>query len=192
MPSIDLSAFKPVSGTDSDAALIDNAFDVLQTAINGGLDNNNIAAGAGIVASKLALTYTDYVPTWSASGTAVALNNGTNVGRFAQVGKHVHAYGKLTMGSTTTFGTGTYSFALPVNASANVQGTITSIGDVYALDNSALAFLRAAAIASTASTITIQYPNAYPTGTQVIVATTVPWTWASADTITFNLLYEAA
>jgi hypothetical protein len=51
--TINLAAYKPTAGTASDAALIDNAFDAIQTGVNG-IDNNNIAASAGINLSKLA------------------------------------------------------------------------------------------------------------------------------------------
>lgn len=54
MPTINLSSFKPSAGTVADAGQIDNAFDALQTLLNGGLDKNNLAAAAGILASQLA------------------------------------------------------------------------------------------------------------------------------------------
>jgi hypothetical protein len=55
LATIDLSTFKPVVGTDSDANLIRNAFDAIQTGVNG-IDNNNVAGAAAIAYSKLNLS----------------------------------------------------------------------------------------------------------------------------------------
>ncbi len=54
MALIDLAPYKPVVGTDSDANLIRNAFDTLQTVVNGNVDTNNVAAAAAIKGSQLA------------------------------------------------------------------------------------------------------------------------------------------
>lgn len=59
---------------------------------------------------------TTYTPTWTSSGTAVALGNGTLTGHYLKIGKLVFYSISLVAGSTTTFGTGTYNFALPVAA----------------------------------------------------------------------------
>ena len=64
----------------------------------------------------LASTYTAYTPTWTSSGTAPAIGNGTITGGYTQVGKLVVFFANLTTGSTTTFGTGAYSVSLPVTA----------------------------------------------------------------------------
>lgn len=55
-----------------------------------------------------------YTPTWSSTGTQPVLNNGSIYGRYALLGRLVHLYVELTMGSSTTYGTGTYRFSLPV------------------------------------------------------------------------------
>lgn len=54
MPAIDLSPYEPGAGSDSDAAAISNAFVAIQGAVNG-LDNANVANGAAIAVTKLAL-----------------------------------------------------------------------------------------------------------------------------------------
>src|SRR6266498_85698 len=56
MAIINLVPYKPVAGVASDATAIDNAFDTIQTFANGGIDNNNVAAGAGIDPLKIAGT----------------------------------------------------------------------------------------------------------------------------------------
>ena len=72
MATINLVPYKPVAGVASDATAIDNAFDTLQALANGGIDNNNVAAGAGIALSKLT------VPIVRVTRTAVmAITTGT-------------------------------------------------------------------------------------------------------------------
>lgn len=56
----------------------------------------------------------EYTPTWSSTDIQPVLGNGTIYGRYALLGKLVHLYIELTMGSTTTYGTGTYRFSLPI------------------------------------------------------------------------------
>jgi hypothetical protein len=51
---------------------------------------------------------------WTSTGTQPAQGNGTWQGLFMQVGGLVCFNASITAGSTTTFGTGQYRFALPV------------------------------------------------------------------------------
>lgn len=53
MPTADYSSYHQPNATTSDGSKFDNFIDAVQATVNG-LDNNNIAAAAGIVASKLA------------------------------------------------------------------------------------------------------------------------------------------
>jgi len=53
---------------------------------------------------------------WQSDGTQPVLNNGTLVGRIKISGNKVHLKIKLTIGSSTTIGSGTYSFVSPIDA----------------------------------------------------------------------------
>lgn len=71
--------------------------------------------------------WTAYTPTWTSTSTAPALGNGTLTGRYMKIGRTVIGHINLITGSTTTYGTGNYSFSLPVqaaNAGASVVGTV--------------------------------------------------------------------
>lgn len=57
----------------------------------------------------------EYTPVWSSTGTPVSLGDGTIYGKYALLGKMVHLYIELTMGSTTTYGTGEYRFSIPIS-----------------------------------------------------------------------------
>jgi hypothetical protein len=65
---------------------------------------------------RYSLDWTAYTPTWTSSGTAPAIGNGTLQGAYLRVGKlvYVHIYWKA--GSTTTYGTGLYFLSLPISA----------------------------------------------------------------------------
>ncbi|MDG4790366.1 hypothetical protein O7626_31355 [Micromonospora sp. WMMD1102] len=61
--------------------------------------------------------WTTYTPTWTGSLTNPVLGNGTLEGKWRQVDPLMVAVRiKLVPGSTTTFGSGNYKFALPVAA----------------------------------------------------------------------------
>lgn len=57
--------------------------------------------------------WTPYSPTWRSSGTQPVLNNGTLIGAYRQSGKFAQVHILLTVGSTSTFGTGVYRFDTP-------------------------------------------------------------------------------
>ncbi|MFE4701470.1 hypothetical protein ACFRIC_30850 [Streptomyces sp. NPDC056738] len=75
--------------------------------------------------------WTTYVPTWTSSGTAPALGNGTMVGRYMKIGRTVICHINMTTGSTSTYGTGNYNWSLPftaANAGASIVGTAHLLG----------------------------------------------------------------
>ena len=181
-----ISLTLPVTGTVITAGLHSTNYTTLQNAINGGLDNNNINASAAIAQSKLAFdAWQTYTPAWTTGGSAPSLGNGTLTGRYAQVGKTVHGAVALTMGSTTTFGTGAYFLSLPVTASANVMG---AIGLVDVKDASPAADYIHAAVISTTTTFAL-YSMAAPAAA---ATNTAPITFASGDIIYARFSYEAA
>lgn len=125
-----------------------------------------------------------YVPTWTSSGTAPAIGNGSIAGRFIQLGKWVFVQFNLTFGSTSTFGTGEYIFSLPVTAAA------TSVGDIGAMraaDAGTAAYRGFAHIFSTTS-----FKVETAASPAVIWGQLVPFTWGNTDRIEGHLVYEAA
>lgn len=129
--------------------------------------------------------WTSYTPTWTSSGTQPAINNGTLTGRYRRVAASdlVIAEVRVAMGSTTTFGTGFYSWSLPVSASASAL--LFTSGSANLFDISALTRFGASAKLDTATTVILNAHN----GT---IAQTVPFTWANGDDIRFTVQYEAA
>ena len=126
-----------------------------------------------------------YTPAWTSSGTAPSLGNGTLTGAYFQAGKLVHVRTVLTMGSTTTFGTGTYRLSLPVGAKGDSL--------IDALCNDVSASLRWAGSAW------IILQTAGGDNMRIIVAAGVggvteaaPFTWANGDRLVLAGSYEAA
>lgn len=162
---------------------IQTQFNALLTLLNAGTAAQFLQSGGGTTVSW-AGAYTAYTPVWASSGTAVALGNGTITGSYIQIGKHVQGTILLTMGSTTTYGTGNYTLTLPVAAAG---GTLTPLGLVSAVD-SGVATYTATALLSSSTTVqlnTVASPN-------TLITATVPFTFATADLIVVNFSYQAS
>lgn len=126
--------------------------------------------------------WTDYSGSlqWTASVNP-AIGNGTIDAKYMQTGRLVIYRGRIIMGSTTTFGSGSWLVSLPVNCAVTVE-----IGAAVAQDNSTPANSQPAAIRlSTATTA-----NFFATGGSV--SATVPFAWATSDQLRWTIVYEAA
>ena len=127
---------------------------------------------------------------WTSTGTAPSLGNGTWTGKYMQAGKLVIFRIVLTMGSTTTFGTGTYSLALPVAAASDI-GRKVVVGN--ARDDSAAGdFYIEGLITNSATTASLRTLPTTAGNALVVVSNTVPFTFANLDSITLDGTYEAA
>ena len=62
---------------------------------------------------KVPGAWTTYTPAWTGSTTNPVLGNGTLTGRYSKFGRDVRFHLNLICGSTTTYGSGIYSFSLP-------------------------------------------------------------------------------
>lgn len=83
---------------------------------------------------KVPGAWTSYTPTWTTSGTpGPSVGNGTLTGRYQRIGRTITYHINLIAGSTTAFGTGTCSFALPVAAASS---GCTYIGSAHLLGSS--------------------------------------------------------
>lgn len=128
---------------------------------------------------------TSYTPTWGSSGTAPTLGNGTLTGFYTQVQKTVFFRLKLTTGSTSTYGTGNYTFTLPVSP---ISGSRFAF-DGLLFDSSASALYGFTAQANGSTTINVYNQTASPLSA---FTATAPVTLATGDTVDINGFYEAA
>lgn len=126
-----------------------------------------------------------YTPVWTAASSNPAIGNGTLSGRYLQIGKTVHYYGRILMGSTTTFGSGDWRISLPVTAQT-VSGSGTAGAGTCGDASATSAGSRPVTMDLITST-TMRLVS--PTG---VVAGTVPFTWTTGDDVRWHITYEAA
>jgi hypothetical protein len=169
---------------------------ILQTTVS----NQNLelrASGTGAIQLRNNLKLSDgtspdgewvnFTPTWTGSTTNPVIGNGLSEGRYKQVGNTVHVWMMVTMGSTTTFGTGEYKISLPVTARAIASVVLNLV--MY--DNGTRHYNSLA-------------HNDYTTGTSLdnasvtlfwdtgVVTNTAPFTWADGDWFIVSGSYEAS
>jgi hypothetical protein len=145
--------------------------------------------GSGWVIGLEYSTWTDYSGslTWAATGTQPAIGNGTITARYRRSGKMVVFQFRLAMGSTTTYGTGTYTISLPVNSASRLQ-----VGSAYLRDSSATSNGHApGSVVIDGSTVTsCIIVSSTGTGTGNVAGQTQPFTWANGDTLGGGITYE--
>jgi hypothetical protein len=156
------------TANDTPARLAVGANDLLVTAASG---------------EATGLKYTGGWQTWTPGYyTGISIGNGTLVSRFCKLGKNVFIYWKLTMGSTSTFGTSGASIDLPVTP---LYPSRTS--NVNYLDAGVQNYVGSASINAEFSLVGFQ--------TGVVannVSTTSPFTFGTGDEITLTGNYEVA
>lgn len=130
-------------------------------------------------AADLSVYENTYTPVWSATGTAVSLGNGTITGAYTKVGNMVTVYVVLTMGSTTTYGTGNYHVTLPFT----VAKTSLGVAQGYNLGVGNEIFFPYAPA-------TGNYVQFF-TSSNTLVGQLVPHTWKSGDQIEFSITFSA-
>ena len=121
--------------------------------------------------------------TWKGDSSNPSLGNGTESYTAYRDNDHIVARGKITMGSTTTFGSGDWYVQLA--GAQNVNAVMNAYGVALIFDQSAGQLIPCACfIASGTNKIYFIAPS---TTGQVDSAT--PMTWAQNDTIEFHIRY---
>ena len=135
--------------------------------------------------------WTAYTPTWSAPTTNPSIGNGTLVGRYTQIGKTCILIIGLTMGSTTTYGSGNWSFSLPKTAK-NTSG-INFYGVAHIRKVGTANYERIAQISPSISTTVINmFTDPTPGSNSANISATVPFTWGNGDALGIEITYEIA
>ena len=138
------------------------------------------------ISSLAPVAWTTYAPVWASSGTAPSIGNGTLIGAYTQIGKTTHCTLTFAAGSTTSFGTGTYTFSLPVTA-ATVAGQ-NFIGALRVYESSVNTnYTGDCRVNSAATVLTMQINN-----TVGDVGATVPMTFSTGDAMQLSVTYPAA
>lgn len=143
------------------------------------------ATGFAYLASNLIsanCAYTDtgsYTPTWTGSGSNPAIGNGSIVGAWSRDGNNVTVSITVTMGSTTTYGAGSYSFGLPFPAAKN------SVGQCH-ISSSGVGYYTAIPLVSALASVFAMYIA----GGSNLVGPTLPVTFKANDVITVSFTYQ--
>jgi hypothetical protein len=136
--------------------------------------------------NSILAAWSTYVPVWGATGTAPALGNGSLNGRYMKVGRTVHFEATMIMGSTSTYGTGSWTMTLPV-ATATKSTTGNAVLRFY--DSSAGANYVGVGQIGSADTAARFFAQS---GSTANIATGVPFVWAASDEFRLSGTYEAA
>jgi hypothetical protein len=126
-----------------------------------------------------------WTPVWTASTTNPVIGNGSISGNYCRFNKTVIAEGSIIMGSTTTYGTGTYRISLPFGTAVVTNG---SVGYATLFDASA-GYIAYTGLATQSSTSVFEFRIGNGLGQ---FAPTVPITLANADQFRFTFIYQAA
>lgn len=148
----------------------------------------SVAAGDELPASKVQTlndidtALTGAWTTWTPTLTNLTLVDGTLVARYRRLRKTVDFRFKFKLGASSTVGT-TPMFTLPVTPSTEYDATTDHdrIGVGFLFDVSTAASRVVDPLLTAASTVQINHVNATPTSTSTTA--TVPWTWATGDTL---------
>jgi hypothetical protein len=127
-----------------------------------------------------------YTPTWTSTGTAPSLGNGTAVGHYMKIGRTVHVAAEVILGSTSTVGTGTYRFSLPFNAVTLPEQFVLMR---YYDSSAATAYVGQGALSS--GTYFLPQQIASVAGALVTMSATSPVVPAQSDQYMFCGTYEA-
>ena len=129
--------------------------------------------------------WTTYSPTWTTSGTAPVIGNGTLTGRYTRLGdKTIMVQVKLVAGSTTTFGTNGWLIGLPAGlsyADYNIAHGMASLASTWPVT-----------IQVSGSTFII-YSSVSSANPQLSAVTaTSPAAWGTGHSLIFTSILEAA
>lgn len=137
--------------------------------------------------------WTDWAPTWGASGGGLAVNNGTVGGRYSVFGDQIAVEGFIIRGTTTTFGTGDIFCNLPFNAVHTGSHQWILSAQAYDASTNTPYVATGAAFDSGGGTTRVDF-HSFKAGVAARVSGSgaQPFTWAgnTGATIRFTGVYE--
>lgn len=137
-------------------------------------------------------SWTTYTPAWTAiSGTQPTLGNGTLLGRYQQLGKTIHVFMQLILGSTSTLGTAQWQLALPLPAVSG--GGLVQVLHGRFFDTSASAPYTVVGHLTDGTTARLEIQGTNPNLTSLVASgPQMPFTPATGDYVTVEGTYEGA
>lgn len=141
--------------------------------------------------------WTAYTPTWGSAATAPAIGNGSLTGQYIQLGKVVIFAAMITMGTTSTFGTGQWTLTLPVAARTGAPEQTFHIRCSPTAGANPGSYIGQSTLHTASSTV-VDLQSQNPGGTPFVQLAAIgganPSNWAatSANTLRMWGTYEAA
>lgn len=118
-----IDAQQIVGDLQVDSVLVDGDIDADDITATGTVTGADITTAGRATAATLTVnafdvtgTWSSYSPTWTANVSNPTLGNGTLAGRYRKIGKTYDVFVSLTIGGTTSIGSGTYFITLPSTA----------------------------------------------------------------------------
>jgi hypothetical protein len=140
--------------------------------------STNIPVAANVYNNFKFTTVRTFVPTWTGSISNPVIGNGTLAGEFFVANGMCQVTIQMVAGSTTTFGSGAWSFALPVTTrSINSQ-----MGSALALDAGTLYYVGTVFASGTIMQATFDQTSGQ-------AQSNTPFTWATGDTLQMTVSY---
>lgn len=142
------------------------------------VDNSGVATN--VIDDPIEQSFT---PTWTGSISNPAIGNGTIQCFWRRAGKSFRMRGRYTMGSTTTYGSGVWSFSFPSTGfPSGVSCNGRAVGSVQGLDTGT-AFRVGACYCADGGTVI----NMVSEGGGNLWGTLIPQTWAVGDEFSFDI-----
>ena len=176
-----------------------NAFGAITITLESGTSghrfgtSNNFQSGCTLVDNSTESTFIDtrettnktYTPTWTGAVSNPAIGNGTLTGRYYLIGKLCFATIKLVCGSTTTYGSGAWSFSLPSTpATFGVQ-----VGSARVLDSGTALFPGVAVTIGDGTAKVQATVGTASTDATANIDSGRPMTWAQNDELYLTITY---
>lgn len=133
--------------------------------------------------------WTSYTPTWTGATTNPVVGNATLLGYYSLNGKTCHVHIDLTTGTTTTYGSGVWSFGLPFPA---VNGHGSRVGHAETLGTGVGRFGGQCVISPTATATTPFFPTPGGDAQMSSAKSDTPYAWTSGQQLRISVTYEIA
>lgn len=130
--------------------------------------------------------WTSYTPTWQGDTSNAAIGNGTMVAKYRRTGTSVEINIAIITGSTTTYGSGDWSFTLP--SGLGVASGFEAAGSCWGDDPGTSWRTGTAQIDASSTKVGVYIVNA--AGASGRWNSAVPQTWVSGDSFALSITYE--
>ena len=163
----------------------------MATQYTAGLTSGQVLTAATM--NSIGAAWETWTPALTASTTNPTLGTASVVaGKYTRINKLIVANFSITFGTSgVNAGSGTYRISVPVNAVGTQVFQQNELGSVLLRDSSTQNTMMCHAYLTDVSYLILAYPGTYG-GILANVTNAAPWTWAASDTLSGQIIYEAA